>query len=95
MPADDGHEIGISSRGECRECLSGDKQEHSGDPLLEAKTNGCGQRSVEDGHSARRAAQQDGLGQGTMNGDFKTLKIRSSRHLEKRPAAEGKEGKEE
>src|SRR5690606_19929739 len=39
------------------------------EPQLETEPDGPGQRAIEDRHRARRAAEQDRLGQGAMNRD--------------------------
>src|SRR5690606_38292571 len=69
----------------CRQRMPGDEQAESGDPLLEAEADRRGKRAIEDGDSARRAAEQDRLGQRAMDGDFEAIDVASSIHQTSAP----------
>jgi hypothetical protein len=48
----------------------------AGEPHPQAQSDGGGERAVENGEAARRASEQDGFGQGAMQGDFKAWQNR-------------------
>ncbi len=73
-----------------------DKYYCPGDPLQEVEADGGGQRAIENGNRARRATEQDRLGQRAVNGDFKPLNVRKRRHQRSiPPPKEKKERKNE
>ena len=53
-------EARIAPRSEHGEAVTSGPEQHSCEPLLEAKANGGGQRAVDDREHARCAAQEDG-----------------------------------
>src|SRR3546814_1824785 len=58
-----GGEVGIARGGEHRQRVTDDPQHQAGDPLLQAEPHGRRHGAVDDGDGARRAAEQDRLGQ--------------------------------
>src|SRR5690606_11442689 len=57
------HELRIDARTPYRQRVADDPQHQPWNPQLQAEAHGGGQRAVGDRHGARRAAQQDRLGQ--------------------------------
>jgi hypothetical protein len=59
----DGQKGRVFARDPDRKGLAEEAQDSTGEPKPKAKTNGGGERPVEDGKAARRAAQKHRLGQ--------------------------------
>jgi hypothetical protein len=71
VSTDDIEKGGIAFSCPCRCGVSDNEQSESDDPQSKAKANRGGERSIENGDSARRAGDQDRLSQGAMNGSIK------------------------
>src|SRR3546814_6872023 len=63
MAGEHGGEVWIALGGEYRQRVPDDPQHQAGDPLLQAEPHGRRHGAVDDGDGARRAAEQDRLGQ--------------------------------
>jgi hypothetical protein len=80
MASEHGQEVRIAPGRKRRQRMPGDEQADASDPLLETEANGGRERAVEYGDRARRAAEQDRLGQRAMHGDFEALDVASTMH---------------
>ena len=72
MPAHHVDEVGIALRRPDGGELRDDPEGEPGDPEPQAKTERRRERAVDDGDGARRAAEQDRLGQRAMDGNAET-----------------------
>ena len=67
--------IRISLGSEHRDRMADRPQEKAGDPLPKAKSQGCGDRTVQDGNCSRRSAKQDRLDERPVDGCFETFEM--------------------
>src|SRR5262245_59171381 len=68
MAGQDEEEGGVLAREPDGEGVAGEPDDQTGEPQAQAKTDRGGERAVEDGEAAWGSSQQDGLGQGTVEG---------------------------
>jgi len=68
MAAYDVDELGIAPGGPYRRRLADDQKQETGEPQPQAETERRSQRAVQDCDRARRASEQDRLGQRAMDG---------------------------
>src|SRR3546814_18486115 len=69
----DGCEVGIAFRCEHREAVSGEPEQQPRDPLLKPQPHRGGECAVEDRDPARRAAEQDRLGERPVQRHFEAV----------------------
>ena len=63
MAGQDGEEGRVLARDPHGDGVAGEPDQQAGDPQPQAQADRRGQRAVEDGEAARRAGEQDRLGQ--------------------------------
>ena len=95
MPAHHVDKGGIALGGPHRGDMADQPDGDADDPEAQAQTDRGGERSVDDRDSARRAAEQDRLGQRAMDRGIEAGDGRVLLPSDQRPAAELEEGQEE
>src|SRR5256885_16841348 len=75
VPYQHRHEIGVAPGGEHGDAVADGPQQKPGNPLLEPEPQRGGDCAVEDGHPARRAAEQDRLDQGAVDRRLEAVRM--------------------
>jgi len=75
VPDEHGGEFGITPGGEDGEAVPRRPEHQPGQPLLEAQPDGRSERTVDDGDSARCAAEQDRAAKRAMDWRFEALDV--------------------